>query len=296
MQTLKQTLEQDHSSKTKKQLVELLKGIKEILGGDYDKITGLQVSELSKTRNEDLLAIINDFREKYDEKWESDWAKASVEVMEMIFSQMKKDETFSASNVSDGGFAAELGGLDFANLIGGPLNACVEAQTNASLATVSFINEVGFTGEDEDKELVMTSFSHKKETSNPNFEKVIGTGPGQVPVGTDVTSETFEENIFIELPLITMFSIPSFRIETCEIDFNVKLNSVYTKKIDTSFGVDASLSVDYKAVKFDVSVSYKRSSSTGIKVEKEYSLGVKVKATNDEMPAGLEKILGILAG
>ncbi|MFC3160578.1 hypothetical protein ACFOEQ_20795 [Chryseobacterium arachidis] len=28
---------------------------------------------------------------------------------------------------------------------------------------------------------------------------------------------------------------------------------------------------------------------------KEYSLGVKVKATNDEMPAGLEKVLGLLA-
>ena len=33
---------------------------------------------------------------------------------------------------------------------------------------------------------------------------------------------------------------------------------------------------------------------TGIKVEKEYSLAVKVRATNDEMPAGLEKVLGML--
>ncbi|MFC5874451.1 hypothetical protein [Chryseobacterium arachidis] len=48
-------------------------------------------------------------------------------------------------------------------------------------------------------------------------------------------------------------------------------------------------------MKFNVDVSYKRTSSTGIKVEKEYSLGVKVKATNDEMPAGLEKVLGLLA-
>lgn len=50
----------------------------------------------------------------------------------------------------------------------------------------------------------------------------------------------------------------------------------------------------WEAVKLKVDVSYKRTSSAGIKVEKEYSLGVKVRATNDEMPAGLEKVLGLL--
>ena len=36
-------------------------------------------------------------------------------------------------------------------------------------------------------------------------------------------------------------------------------------------------------------------SSTGVKVEKEYTMGVKVVATNDQMPGGLEKVLGILS-
>ena len=60
------------------------------------------------------------------------------------------------------------------------------------------------------------------------------------------------------------------------------------------FGINAGASGGWGPVKFKVDVSYKRSSSTGIKVEKEYSLAVKVRATNDEMPAGLEKVLGML--
>ncbi len=299
MQTLKQILEQDHSKKTKKELVDLLIGVKEILGEDYGKITGIQASELSKTKNEDLLAIINDFRENYDAKWENNWAKASTEVIGMIFAQMEKDESFTVSAVDSADFAAELGSLDFASLIGGPLSACVTAQTNASLATVSFIDEVGFKIEnagtpDEKKVLSTADFSHKRTTKNPNKGKT----PGQdgVPLDADVVSDFIDEDIVVIVPIIAMLTIPNLQIETCEIDFNVKLNSVFTKRVDNSLGIDASVSGNFWKVKFKVSASYRRSSSTGIKVEKEYTMGVKVKAIGGETPEGLAKVLDILAG
>ena len=38
----------------------------------------------------------------------------------------------------------ELSSIDFASLIGGPLNAVVKAQAQAAMTTVSFIKEVGF--------------------------------------------------------------------------------------------------------------------------------------------------------
>ena len=38
----------------------------------------------------------------------------------------------------------ELASLDFANLIGGPLNAIVDAQARAAIATANFVQEVGF--------------------------------------------------------------------------------------------------------------------------------------------------------
>jgi hypothetical protein len=44
-----------------------------------------------------------------------------------------------------------------------------------------------------------------------------------------------------------------------------------------------------------VSASYQRKTATNVEVKKEYALNVNVKAVQDEIPAGLEKILGILA-
>lgn len=275
MKKLQTILKQDHSKKTKKELIELLTGINEIVGDDFGKITGIQLSELSKTKNDDLVAIINSFKENYDVKWEESFGEASTKILKTILAQIEKDENqFSTSNASNADFAAELGSIDFENLIGGPLNACVTAQANASMSTVNFIKEVGF---EDDGTLRMVDFSYTKTVPNDD-----GTG-------------TTTEDISLIVPFVSVLNVPSLRIETCEVDFNVKLNSVYTKDVSSEFGIDAEVSGGWGPVKFKVSASYKRSSSTGVKVEKEYTMGVKVVATNDQMPGGLEKVLGILS-
>lgn len=275
MKKLQSVLNQDHSKKTKKELVDLLTGISEVLGDDYSKISGIQISELPKTKNEDLVAVINSFKENYDAKWEANISSSS-ELLNTIFAQMEKDENqFSTLDAANADFAAELGSIDFENLIGGPLNACVTAQANASLSTVNFIKEVGFT---DDGELRMVDFSYKKEVPDPD-------NPGS----------TLKEDVSLNVPFVSVLNVPSLRIENCTVDFNVKLNSVYTKDVSSEFGIDASASGGWGPVKFKVSASYKRSSSTGVRVEKEYTMGVKVVATNDQMPGGLEKVLGILS-
>ena len=276
MKKLQKVLQQNHSQKTKKELIDLLTGIKEVVGDDFENITGIQINELQKTKNEDLVAVINSFKENYNEKWEKNVGALSTKVLKTIFAQMEKDEnSFSASNAADADFAAELGSIDFENLIGGPLIACVTAQANASMATVNFIKEVGF---DADDNINMVDFSYVKQIPDPD-------NPGG----------TKDEPVSLTVPFISVLNIPSLRIETCEVDFNVKLNSVYTRDVTSELGIDAEVSGGWGPVKFKVSASYKRSSSTGVKVEKEYTMGVKVVATNDQMPGGLEKVLGILS-
>lgn len=202
------------------------------------------------------------------------------------------DEIFKTSNAAGADFAAELGSIDFATIIGGPLDACVKAQSNASIATVSFINEVGFelvnpTKPEDGKKLRMADFIYNKSVPNPDFDE-------EEPVG-ETNPQTIPQSVKLSVPFIALLNVPCFRIESCEVDFNVKLNSTYTKNVSDEFGLKVGASGGWGPVKLSVDVSYKRSSSTGIKVEKEYSLGVKVRATNDEMPAGLEKVLGLLA-
>ncbi|MEO6136902.1 MAG: DUF2589 domain-containing protein [Ginsengibacter sp.] len=173
-------------------------------------------------------------------------------------------------------FTTELNNIDFQKMIGGPLQACVNAQVASSLATVDFINKVGFTEVDGKKELVMVDFSHKRKD-----------------IEADGTAKDSE--ISIRVPLLAMLPIPSLRIEHVIIDFNVKLNSVETSKVEQSIGVNAEVSAGWGPVKIKVSASYQRKSTTGVEVKKEYALNVNVKAVQDEIPAGLEKILNMLA-
>ncbi len=287
MRTLKELLQEDLSSKTKAEIIEVIKGIKSVIGSDYNDLVGITESELPKLKKEELLNVVSMIGENYKSAWE-DHVKLAGDSVRAIMDNLKTADTFAASDAANADFAAELGSIEFDKLIGGPLNACVTAQANASLATVNFIKEVGF---DRDGELIMVDFSHKRNKRNPNF----GKDSSDVPAGTNTTDEYIEEDVQLTVPFVSVLNIPSLRIENCTVDFNVKLNSVYTRDVSDKFGIDASLGFNWGPVKFNVSASYQRSSSTGIKVEKEYTMGVKVVATNDEMPAGLEKVLGILA-
>jgi hypothetical protein len=118
---------------------------------------------------------------------------------------------------------------------------------------------------------------------------------------TDPIPAVFQ-TMMLEVPILTMLPIPFIRIEETTIDFNAKINSVEETKTDETFKVDASLSakVQYPplfsvaTVKLKVSTSYQKNTQTGTKVDRTYSMAVHIRAVQDEMPAGLEKILGIL--
>lgn len=122
----------------------------------------------------------------------------------------------------------------------------------------------------------------------------------------------------LEVPLLTMVPIPYIRVEETTINFNAKINSV--EKINSTQDIDASFSLDYEnekeysgttktkkrrkktttnfsgksKTKFNVSASYKRKDSRGTEIDKTYTMGISVKAVQDEIPAGMEKVLGIL--
>jgi Protein of unknown function (DUF2589) len=177
--------------------------------------------------------------------------------------------------------SSELNNIDFRKMIGGPLQAAVDAQVASSMATVDFINKVGFkdvtaTDGTVTRELVMVDFSHKRVDVNADGDLV-------------------PTEVFIKVPLLAMLPIPSLRIEHVIIDFNVKLNSVQSSSTEDTLKIDAEVGGRFGPVNFKVSASYQRKTATNVEVKKEYALNINVKAVQDEIPAGLEKILNLLA-
>jgi len=173
--------------------------------------------------------------------------------------------------------AGELQALPFGSLIGGPLDAAIEAQARAALSSVNFIKQIGFQeGEGETADQIR------------NIAFVVKKG---------------ETETRIEVPLLTIVPIPFIRIDEMTIDFKANITST-TESEDktvesTSAGGKVNASARYLFFKAELEASFsskKDSESTrSSRYAVETTIDVHVHACQDELPAGLAKMLNILA-
>ena len=175
----------------------------------------------------------------------------------------------------------ELSSLDFESMIGGPLSAVVRAQTQAAVTSVDFIKSVGFEKDDKSKPIMVTFTYDKPVETVENGTTTIKPLPFHLTV-----------------PILTMLPIPFIRVEETTIDFNAKINSMQESRSFSSQALGASLQAKagwgWGSAKLKVNYSQRKSTSSSQKVEKNFSLAVHVRAVQDEMPPGTERLLGIL--
>ena len=179
----------------------------------------------------------------------------------------------------------ELSNLNFESMIGGPLSAVIKAQAQAAVTSVDFIKAVGFDADDAGNVTAPTMVTFQ-------YDKAIETTAADGTVTVEV--KPFK----LTVPFLTMLPIPFIRVEEVKIDFNAKITAVQESSSTSSHGVNAELKAKagwgWGSASLKVNYSYKRSSSASQKVERTYSLSVHVRAVQDEIPAGTERLLGIL--
>jgi hypothetical protein len=182
----------------------------------------------------------------------------------------------------------ELSSLNFESLIGGPLIAAVHAQVQSALATVNFVKQVGFkpldggvvdAGNQTTGEPATVTFTYKKEVPKP-----------------DGTSET--KDVQLTVPLLSILPVPFLRIDQVDIDFLAKIESVQFRQVDQQIKVgadlDAQASWGWGSAKLKASFAFQRDTKEGAKDTRTYSMGVKAKAIQEEMPGGMSRVLTIL--
>lgn len=101
----------------------------------------------------------------------------------------------------------------------------------------------------------------------------------------------------IQVPILTMMPIPFIKIESADIDFNVKINSVTSNTSESKSDASGSTSVKngwFVKAELNAAFSNQKSSSSNEEVKKDYSLNIKVHAAQDDMPAGMSRILDML--
>lgn len=177
----------------------------------------------------------------------------------------------------------ELNSLDFEVYIGGPLQAAINAQQSASIAQAEFIKTIGM---DEEKKLRYVDFTHKKRIPNPEYDPTTDED--------EANPKYLEQEVLITVPFLSILSVPALRIDEVVIDFNAKLTSVETRQSSAESNFALEVGGKVWGVRFKASAAYKRTTSSSSTIEKTYNLGVHVRAVNDELPAGLARVLDMM--
>lgn len=173
-----------------------------------------------------------------------------------------------------------LQAIPFGSIIGGPLNACIEAQAMAAQTTWKFIQEVGLNTNPDTGE---------KSAVSVSFLFLQG---GRM--------------VQLNVPLLTIVPIPYIAIHSIDINFKANISasssSVQEDSSHTDMGGSLDLTAGFKAgpfhmdAKMNANYSSKKDSKATqeSKYSVEYTMDVAVKAGQDSMPAGLAKVLELL--
>ncbi|MEY4581901.1 MAG: hypothetical protein RL701_6604 [Pseudomonadota bacterium] len=188
--------------------------------------------------------------------------------------------------------------LPFGNIIGAPMRAAIEAQALAARSTLEFIQAVGFKKQDTDDSLFPTP--NNNAIPDANFEEVRSVTFTYAQQNANGTNQ----QVTLTVPLLTIIPIPFLRISEMTIDFIAKMTEEIknSNQATNAFDIQTSLNVGYKAfwspvtANFNVSVSSKSTSTSSqeSRFSTESTIHVNVRAVQDDMPAGLAKVLTIL--
>jgi hypothetical protein len=148
--------------------------------------------------------------------------------------------------------ATDLSSVPLYQIIGAPLLALVQAETQAAQATANFIQQVGFEPPTEDDSLEYGRL------------KVVTFRYSKTGVGGRVT------NFVVEVPVLSIVPIPTLEVREATIDFAVEINEVVELEQSTAInppeirsGEDSSL--EPKLVAFKAGLG-KQDSKSAMKI------------------------------
>jgi hypothetical protein len=157
------------------------------------------------------------------------------------------------------------------------------------MATVNFIKQVGFKAPAGGAQTATDQSTGEPATVTFNYKKMVPKADG---------SGVEEKNASLEVPFLAMLPIPYLRVEETNIDFLAKINSIQFRQVDTNLAVTAELQAKagwlWGSARLKVTTTFQRQTKEGSTVTRDYSMAVKVKAVQEEMPGGLDRLLSIL--
>lgn len=194
----------------------------------------------------------------------------------------------------------QLSALPFGNIIGGPLVAAVEAQAKAARSTVDFIQSVAYqplavddqgqTDNNAERKLQTVEFIYKRG--------------GLDKSGDDDNSP--DNEVELSVPLLVIVPIPYIRIDDMTIQFKANISAETASQDTTTSGSTTNLNANVTGkygwgpakveASFTAAYSAKKDSTSAAnsRYAVEYTMDIYVHAVQDDIPAGMQKVLNLL--
>lgn len=180
-------------------------------------------------------------------------------------------------------------------LIGAPLLALIQAESQAAQATAEFIEHVGFERvvDEESKN------ANKDENKNSLGKLKMATFANQM---TGPNGELKEMRV--QVPLLSLIPIPALQIKDAELEFYVKIldfsREESISKLQKSFAKETAIENDDKAAdepQLNQQIQLKAAMGRGPSSQQssmESQVRIKINMTQADIPAGLSKLFHIM--
>jgi hypothetical protein len=165
-------------------------------------------------------------------------------------------------------------GLPIRDLIGGPLMAACEAQSNLARSTADFIQTIGFKYDDKGNRL--------EELSMVDFKY------------SQLQADGSKKNIELEVPLLSIVKVPSLAIKNVDIQFDMEVKSSTSETSKTAAEFSSSVSSGWFGVKVEIKGSVSTSKENTRNTDTSAKYHINLHAADDGMPEGLSRVLDIL--
>lgn len=180
-------------------------------------------------------------------------------------------------------------------LIGAPLLALIQAESQAAQATAAFIEEIGFESTDSKDDSRTEGESDKQSNSLGAMKMAKFSNHMQGPDGTI-------NKMDIEVPVLSLVPIPALQIKDAELEFYVKIldfsKSQKTSRLNKNKQVTAEGADDHDFLsqnQMQLRASMGRGPSTNQQQSSmESQVRIKINMTQADIPVGLSKLFNIM--
>lgn len=164
--------------------------------------------------------------------------------------------------------------LSLSQLIGAPIHALVDAEAQSAMATARFIRTVGFTGDGEDMgelgDLQMARFKRRRRGADGE-----------------------EEELQVEIPLLSMLPIPALQIKDAELDYTVRIiqtEAIRSQAESKESTIDQTPEGEPIAT---LRASFARDPRPGDRRSTDMLVKMKLRIEQADMPGGLAQLLAL---